>query len=1574
MSSVYQFTNSIRTLAASKLELSSAAHLLEDGGKASYPKLPLLSDDFVDNNQDMLEHCTKLHYKQVMDLRQNIASTTPRLYAFIKLCLSPEVLLKVQAQSVDYKAAEEDKDPKKLLAIIQNLFNGDTLESPRAMQRSSALHIFTTEKQRPGESLVAYGERRATMYNQAQLHKLLGEGVDDEVQAAIFLEGLAPEYQPFKENLLIQVALSPDIFPDTVQQAIIQLGRLGANDSANVDIGISHSAMFGKTSIENLGQQRKPNNPNFACKHCGKNGHFPSSCPKATPKERAEDEAEHQKRRMKGKAERDAREAARKVKHEAVKRSSDGEGNDSSKRDDRGKSAGPKSAPPRSRDREEAYKAFLEMMNEVDGPYEEESAFSSIVIASDFGVEEEDQVNHEAYTYAAVHGEPGKTYFDSGATTNIRGSVLGKMGELARPVRLSGVCGKITVTNTSGTAARGIDALLVPGSVHLLSASRLKKTHFLIADLDANYFVLPARDQKRNDDLVFVKDMKGLYPLVKQLAPGLDGRFRTVWDDHGEEGLDERDVQGALKAAGKFRREMHEEHALVTRLKRAVLSQNSVENNIGKLGVRELLKAKIVRLAARVTGAHDDALKRLLRRKGIIGLKASAQDVDVATNTFGRDLYASETHKKSTPQHRQRERQYPREPDEAAAREQRAYTDGAKISGGQFMVTTFKPLGLKIGALLKDQSAASIIRAILKHIRAVRGAGLPVGQLGADNWPALKESGNSMMLADCGIKLSTGAVNAHQVDVESAINPSRVAIQRHLIRMTQAFGFAPPFSFLEYVSQHVHAMHAFIPKGNERLTAGQRFYGRDLEAEEAIFLPGQYAISKVPTTTRPAAGKNDLKAEPVIYLCANISPTITATVYSLRDLKTAERKISELEHNPMPVEVLRMLKTMADREVMKIIVAETLPTSESEPDMSMVRELLEPLNPIPLRPKKDRGAQEPPRLTLIPAGKDRGAQEKSLPEPEDTTGKDRGAREQLREEPTSRPQKLGIGRAIAIAVIEDETPKEIFAYNMSVDEALQLDPAAVIESIKQEIENVFNRTGTFIPVDWRSLTPEELKRRLPSKMFVKEKFDAAGAKGPYKARLVGGGHRQNKSAYTNLSAPTVSLCALKIVLSIAAHDNMLMKVTDIPYAYLNAELDENEEEGDIYMTLDKETSKIVISMMPQLEKYLDEKGRLTGLITKSLYGLIQSAHNWHKHISGTLKDKGFVENPYDVCVMNKSTNGVITIVAIFVDDVIIFSKEVTLIDDCIQILEDKYGPGLKTQHGPLCSYIGMLVDSTVIGQITLTMRGYVNKMISDFSVTGNKSHPALPDILVRDEQSPLLSAPRKARYTSATMTAMYLAKRTRHETCFAVSCLSRQTANPTVQDEQKLEHLLQYFNGTQELGVTLKPGNSLEVSAHVDASYGNHEDFKSHTGSLIFIGNPGGAPVHVKSSKQAINSKSSTGAELNGASSSGSQVIWVRNFVIEQGHEIPPARMYQDNLSTIALIKSGKAKAENSRHTNIRQFWLADRIAAGELVVEYMPTNKILADALTKAQTGSLFLSMRSQILGHSLVKREESA
>jgi hypothetical protein len=264
------------------------------------------------------------------------------------------------------------------------------------------------------------------------------------------------------------------------------------------------------------------------------------------------------------------------------------------------------------------------------------------------------------------------------------------------------------------------------------------------------------------------------------------------------------------------------------------------------------------------------------------------------------------------------------------------------------------------------------------------------------------------------------------------------------------------------------------------------------------------------------------------------------------------------------------------------------------------------------------------------------------------------------------------------------------------------------------------------------------------------------------------------------------------------------------------------------------------------------------------------------------------------------------------------------------------------------------------------MEGFIKELLEDCNeIMGVCPTPGQSNLFTVNDVSsdPLLTQPIQEYFHSITAKLLYLSKRSRPDILTEVSFLTKRVTKPQKQDLRKLERTIQYLRFTKDLGLVLEIDDPTQVYAYVDASYGVHSDMKSHTGSVISLGK---GIIYGKSSTQKLNTKSSTESELVGLSDSANQIIWVRNFMSEQGYKMKPAIIYQDNKSTIQLINNGRSNSEKTRHVNIRYFFLTDRIKTKEIEIEYKSTKEMLADVLTKPLQGEQFRTLRNLLLNNS--------
>ncbi len=94
-----------------------------------------------------------------------------------------------------------------------------------------------------------------------------------------------------------------------------------------------------------------------------------------------------------------------------------------------------------------------------------------------------------------------------------------------------------------------------------------------------------------------------------------------------------------------------------------------------------------------------------------------------------------------------------------------------------------------------------------------------------------------------------------------------------------------------------------------------------------------------------------------------------------------------------------------------------------------------------------------------------------------------------------------------------------------------------------------------------------------------------------------------------------------------------------------------------------------------------------------------------------------------------------------------------------------------------------------------------------------------------------------------------------------------------------------------------------------------HPNIQGHTGGVLTLGT--GAPV-VTSTKQKLNTRSSTICEVVAVDDMIPQILWTWLFMQEQGIKVADNILYQDNKSAILLEKNGWASSsKRTKHIEI---------------------------------------------------------
>ena len=87
----------------------------------------------------------------------------------------------------------------------------------------------------------------------------------------------------------------------------------------------------------------------------------------------------------------------------------------------------------------------------------------------------------------------------------------------------------------------------------------------------------------------------------------------------------------------------------------------------------------------------------------------------------------------------------------------------------------------------------------------------------------------------------------------------------------------------------------------------------------------------------------------------------------------------------------------------------------------------------------------------------------------------------------------------------------------------------------------------------------------------------------------------------------------------------------------------------------------------------------------------------------------------------------------------------------------------------------------------------------------------------------------------------------------------------------------------------------------------------------------------------------------------------------EQGYDMEPSLVYQDNMSAILLEINGKASSsKRTKHIKVKYFYVKDKIEQGEITVVHCPTEQMWTDINTKPKQGAVFREFRPEVMGIS--------
>lgn len=469
---------------------------------------------------------------------------------------------------------------------------------------------------------------------------------------------------------------------------------------------------------------------------------------------------------------------------------------------------------------------------------------------------------------------------------------------------------------------------------------------------------------------------------------------------------------------------------------------------------------------------------------------------------------------------------------------------------------------------------------------------------------------------------------------------------------------------------------------------------------------------------------------------------------------------------------------------------------------------------------------------------------------------------------------------------------------------------------------------------WELVDLPTNRKAIRNKWVFKTKKDEAGQVARFKARLVVKGFSQRMGIdYNETYSPVVRYSTLRYLVGIAAKLNLDIDQMDAITAFLQSDLSE-----DIYMV--------------QPEEFDDATGKVCKL-NKAIYGLKQASRSWNEKLDRFLLGEGYRKSKLDPCLYIKLNNNKLIIIAVYVDDMLIFSNDKEMKAD----LKSSLLKNFKMKDlGVATSCVGLRISrDRSAGKIWLDQEPYINEILKRFNMIDCNpiSNPLEANQKLTKEMSPKTEEERiemqNIPYQEAVGSILYLVQGTRPDLTFAISNVSQFNNNPGKAHWQAIKRILRYIKGTSKMKLEYSKDANSKIVGFSDSDWGGCTDDRRSCTGYVYIMN--GGAISWASKRQTTVALSSTEAEYMALASATQEAMWFKQLDEDLWRKpSEPIMIHCDNQGALQLAKND-GYHNRTRHIDIKHHFCREKLRDGQILIEHIGTKEMVADSLTKSVT-----------------------
>lgn len=359
-------------------------------------------------------------------------------------------------------------------------------------------------------------------------------------------------------------------------------------------------------------------------------------------------------------------------------------------------------------------------------------------------------------------------------------------------------------------------------------------------------------------------------------------------------------------------------------------------------------------------------------------------------------------------------------------------------------------------------------------------------------------------------------------------------------------------------------------------------------------------------------------------------------------------------------------------------------------------------------------------------------------------------------------------------------------------------------------------------------------------------------------------------------------------------------------------------------------------------------------LSKALYGLRQAPIAWFSMFSAFLLEQGFLNSKADTCLFILKTDTTITLVLVYVDDILITGSNSMFISDLIKTLNSGF---VMKDLGPLSFFLGIEVQQFGSGWL-LSQTKYVNDLLIKAGMRHCK--PSLTPSSVKPASLDPDPSFTDHRWFRTIVGSLHYLTLTRPELSFAVNQACQHMHDPKESHFIAVKRILRYIKGTVHQGLQFSPG-PLTLIAFSDADWAKDcIDRRSTTGYSLFLG-----PNFVSwcAKKQLTVARSSTEAEYKALALAAADMTWVNQLLPEL--HIPlalPNLLWCDNKSAISFASNHVFHAR-TKHVEIDYHFIHEKVLYKQILVRHVNSTSQLVDIFTKSLPVDRFLCLKNKLM-----------